>query len=194
MHRVLPLLLLAMGAPGAASAQDMIFTTGLPSHASFVGKPIWVGAARCAALEPIYAEQEVAYRRQVLAEARRRWPASAAEYQNNAEWEQRVQSRVEPGQAYWRRWALARLKRDRPGENAEALYDQQLVEETATLRASPFAANNGGASAHHAAASERRDLRRACMDFLNWTGGTLGRVERGVADPILRAAAAGEGQ
>lgn len=174
MIRLLPCLLLLAMLPVPALAQDMMFRSGRADMADFNDKPIWVAAARCAAFEDTF-EEEIQLRRRTLAESRRKWPNSADSYRDDLEWEARVRGRVEHDRAYWRRFGLARLRRDRPGEGLEALFDAQMAQELVDIRRTSRTEEG------------RRAFREACFDFLLAAGGSVSRVERGVADPILKA-------
>lgn len=174
MIRLLPCLLLLAMLPAPAVAQDMVFRSSRADLADFNDKPIWAGAARCAAFEDTF-EEDIQLRRRALAESRRKWPASADSYRDDPEWEARVRGRVEHDRAYWRRFGLARLRRDRPSEGLEALFDARITQELADIRRTSRTEG------------ERRAFKEACFDFLLAAGGSVSRVERGVADPILKA-------
>lgn len=174
MIRLLPSLLLLALLPAPAVAQDMMFRSN-GGMGGATDMPIWVGAARCAAFGDTV-EDEIQIRRRVLAESRRRWPNNADSYREDPEWEARVRERVEHDRTYWRRFAMARLRIDRPGENHEALFDARMAQELQDIRRTSL--NEEG----------RRFFKQACFDFLLEAGGSVSRVERGVADKILKAA------
>lgn len=174
MLRFLPWLLLLTTLPSGASAQDMMVRKVWSGLDDFKDKPIWVAAAKCAAFEDTF-EEAIALRRQTLAENRRKYPAHADSYRDDPQWEQRVRARVEPNRAYWRRYGLARLRRDRPGEDIEALFDAQVARELTDLRGTTRTEQ------------QREDFDKNCHEVLLITGGSVSRVERGVADAILRA-------
>jgi hypothetical protein len=183
MVRTLPWLVLFAALPAVASAQDMTFRSDWATLASFNDKPMWMGAAKCAAFEDTV-DELITVRREIVAKFLRDFPENSYNLRDDPEWEQRMRDHSANDRVYWRRWGVARLRRDRPGQEVEALFDAQVALELAEQRRTLSEGRLLSPSERGEAYRKFDDL---CIEFILDAGGGIPRIERGVADEHFRA-------
>jgi len=142
--------------PEPVQAQDRLFQPTKGDYGDFTGQPMWLLAARCAAFNDNWREYLA-----VLDQG----PNVARPDQ-----EEGVRREFEPRRAQLTEFAILRLQRDRPGQNAAGIFEAQVTREREAHRA----ANRNY--------EDTRAYRHLCINYLSSIEWVLIRMKRGWAD------------
>jgi|GEM_PF-7008676 len=151
-------------AAGEARAADKLFVKGSEFLPDFAGQPMWILAARCAAFSETWDEYLV------LEKAETKAPATGAQATLNDVYATALLDGGRKDRAFWTRFGVARLRRDRPAEPAEATFEAQVARELAQHRAARRTVKQY---------SDYDDNCRAYLNAINWVAV---RMDRGWAD------------
>jgi len=109
-----------------AQAQDRLYQSDEPDMAEFSGRPMWTNAARCAAYEDEIAASAVP-------------PEMApgmpeADRLRQAAYHRAIVDGARKTRAFWTRFGVMRLERDRPGQAAGGVFEAQVAIDLAEHR------------------------------------------------------------
>lgn len=127
---ILAAVLAVLCAASPALAEDRLFHHDSEDLQRFNGRPMWDGAAVCAAFEATV-ERQIELRRARWAQQFALLPAqdrSNPRYAYPEERDGRARTAAAESRRQWREFGLMRLTRDRPAQDAGVLFDYRVME------------------------------------------------------------------